>query len=96
MPYLFEEKSNQRFVYTDYVLTTSQKVEVLSQAKKANIHLNETWPAEGHYWEGQNTKNIEKIKQEMLLLSVSPYWSEKEIQSVERFLDHNKGLFKHG
>jgi hypothetical protein len=66
---------------------------MLSLAKEANILFDEAWPAEGRYWKEQNTKNVEKLKREVLLLSISPYWSEREIQRIENFLYNNKTLF---
>ena len=93
VPHFFFQEKDQCFVYTNYVIWTYDKIRVLSLAKKASILLIETWPVRGKYWEEQNTKNVEKLKREALLLNISPYWSEKEIQEVENFLYKNKKLF---
>ncbi|MBW2631134.1 MAG: DegT/DnrJ/EryC1/StrS family aminotransferase [Deltaproteobacteria bacterium] len=93
VPHFFLQGNDQRFVYTNYVLCTYDKAKVLSLAKKASILFIETWPVRGKYWKEQNTKNVEKLKREVLLLNISPYWSEKEIQEVENFLYKNKTLF---
>jgi len=93
VPHFFVQKKDQHFVYTNYIFCTHDKAKVLSLAKEANILFNETWPMEGRYWKEQNTKNVEKLKHKVLLLSIDPYWSEKEIQEVEVFLDTNKALF---
>ena len=93
VPHFFVQKKDQHFVYTNYVFCAHDKCKVLSLAKEANILFNETWPMEGRYWKEQNTKNVEKLKHEVLLLSISPYWSEKEIRRIESFLYNNKTLF---
>ncbi|MCD6486518.1 MAG: DegT/DnrJ/EryC1/StrS family aminotransferase [Syntrophobacterales bacterium] len=91
-PFFLQEKA-QRSVYTNYVFCTYDKARVLSLAKKASILFTETWPARGKYWKEQNTKNVERLKREVLLLGISPYWSEKEIREVENFFYKNKDLF---
>ncbi|MBN1353553.1 MAG: hypothetical protein JW994_02645, partial [Candidatus Omnitrophica bacterium] len=92
-PHFFPETKNRRFVYTNYVFWTNAKNEVLSAAKDANVLFDKTWPDEGRYRKAQNTSNIEKIKNKMLLLSISPYWSEKDIHVIEQFIHKNSGLF---
>jgi dTDP-4-amino-4,6-dideoxygalactose transaminase len=93
VPHFFLQENDQHFVYTNYVFCTHVKCKMLSLAKEANILFDEAWPAEGRYWKEQNTKNVEKLKREVLLLSISPYWSEREIQRIENFLYNNKTLF---
>jgi dTDP-4-amino-4,6-dideoxygalactose transaminase len=93
IPHLFQENDGQHFIYTNYVLCVNAKDKILAEARKANIHFNETWPAEGKCWARQMTERIEGIKNHMLLLSISPFWSEKEIQKIEDFLRSKRSFF---
>jgi len=87
-----QESKGQFFVYPTFVICTRDKQKLLSSAKRVNIYLNQTWPAEGNYVEAQYSKNIDFLCKSMLLLNISEYWSERDVEIVEDFMSKNRSM----
>ena len=89
-PNFIQESKGQFFVYPTFVICTRDKQKLLSSAKRVNIYLNQTWPTEGNCVEAQYSKNIGFLCKSMLLLNISEYWSERDVEIVEDFINKNR------
>jgi len=55
---------------------------IIRECKKEGLLLRKTWPAFQDWWEEQNTINVRKIRDSLLMWDVNPNVTDKEIKKM--------------
>jgi len=56
--------------------------EIREKCKKRGLLLRSTWPAFQEWWEEQDTDNVSKIRDSLLMWTVNPMTTEREIEKM--------------
>jgi dTDP-4-amino-4,6-dideoxygalactose transaminase len=83
--YFFSYKQDSQIneVYTNIVFHFKGKniMKIISYCKEHNLLLRSTWPTHQKLWLGQQTKVVEKFKDEILVWNVNPTLTDRDIDT---------------
>jgi len=91
-PNYIAEPDQHFFVYPTYVLCTSNKKKLMTSAEKSNIGLAPTWLSEKGGAALRVGSRMDFLRDHMLLMNLSAFWTEKDIHIAEQFFYENKAL----